>query len=130
LDKLKRMYSWPHFFPKGFPPDDAVPAHDRVYRLARAAPPTTSDFRPLILRSHRPFATAGEQCQACGLSVHRDRAESQKLQRIVPGFRTAIIITTVLATEHGLIKATPPGSTHHTWWIPEDVAPEIALEWL
>ena len=100
-----------------------------MYRLAKSAPPTREDFIPLFLKPHKPFAHLQEECRACGLSVHREPAESQKLQRVVPGFRTAIIVSAVLDSEHGVIKATPTGSSHHTWWVPDGMDAS-SLEWV
>jgi hypothetical protein len=116
---------WPEFFPQECPPDDSYPAIETVYRLVRINPPKQLDFRSH--REMRPENNWPDECEACGLSVHTDRADSERLRRRVPFFKDRLIAQGTLNPDLGKIKPTPSktvdGTSHHTWWVPQDTEP-------
>ena len=122
--------NWPNYYPDRCPPSDAPNADGVVFRLVANVPPKASDFEPIVVEQpHRDYSNC--PCQACGVSVHRQREDSdallQSLGRRVAAFRGKRVATGTLNPEVGLLKATPSakkiGKSHHTWWIPRGVDP-------
>lgn len=101
--------------PEDCPPEAAEEIADQrdVYRLVASDPPTESDFRSQ--RALRPTAVFSvSECQARGLSVHSERANSQRATKL-PRLRGKRISQVRLLPGAGYLQqtGTPP---HHTWW--------------
>ena len=85
-----------------------------MFRLVRTIPPTEDDFRSQ--RAEKPdqaFAGAAE-CQARGLSVHADRADSEQVLKL-PKMRGRRVCRLSLTAGAGRVQQTGKRS-HHTWW--------------
>ena len=101
--------------PPGCPPDDAdeVEGPRSMFRLVWTSPPT-DDFRSQ--RAEKPdqvFAGVTE-CQARGLSVHADRADSERVLKL-PKMRGRHVCRLSLTAGAGRVQQTGQRS-HHTWW--------------
>lgn len=109
MDYLEHM-------PEGCPPAEAdeVTAERDVFRLVRTSPPTLNDFRSL--RAEKPDAVLppAKECQACGLSVFADRADSEKAKKLT-ALRGRFVCRLQLEAGAGRIQQTGKPS-HHTWW--------------
>lgn len=71
--------------PEKCPPEEAENVLDEhvVFRLVRTKPPNLDDF--CSQRAEKPNAAFGfgvTECQACGLSVHADRSDSEKASKL------------------------------------------------
>jgi hypothetical protein len=109
--------AWPEHFPKECPPNDGANAAGRFYRLVDGNPPVPTDFVSHFVKF--PGKEWGDgRCQACGLSVYKDVADLQRMQKRVKGMRKMLIAAGALT--FGTIKFTDtkPGGSHHTWWVP------------
>jgi len=102
--------------PEGCPPAEAeeVNAERVVYRLVRGHPPGLDDFRSQ--RAERPQGVfrGVSECLARGLSVHSQRADSEKTRKL-PRFKNSFVCRLRLANGAGRIQPTFQPS-HHTWW--------------
>lgn len=101
--------------PEGCPPSEAneIVQTMIVYRLARANPPTDNDFRSQhSLRPNVKFKLS--ECIARGLSVHKDRQDSENLTKL-PKFRSSRVCKVTLENGAGRVMQTGKPS-HHTWW--------------
>jgi hypothetical protein len=118
---LRGGMMWPKHFPSGCPEPEAIPADGIVWRIVKADTPTADDFV-----SHKltyPAKNWGKsECQACGLSVHRNRADALGLLAL-PRFRGYHVASGTLAPAHGVIRSTPTAKSesHETWWVPQGV---------
>jgi hypothetical protein len=102
--------------PEGCPPtesEEVIGARD-VFRLVKASAATAEDFRSL--RAERPDATfrGVSECLARGVSVHTDRADSEKTRKL-PRFKNSLVCRVRLVDGAGRIQQTFQ-PTHHTWW--------------
>ena len=102
-------------------PDDCPPAQAEevtaervVYRLVSANPARMEDFRSQ--RAERPGAVfrGVPECLACGLSVHAEYADSEKMRKL-PRFKNRLVCRVHLGNGAGRIQQTFQPS-HHTWW--------------
>lgn len=101
--------------PEDCPPGaaEAIAEQRDVYRLVASEPPTEADFRSQ--RALRPTAVFGvSECQAHGLSVHTERADSQRASKL-PRLRGKRICRVRLLPGAGYLQQTGTPS-HHTWW--------------
>jgi hypothetical protein len=85
-----------------------------VFRLVKTDPATSDDFRSQ--RAEQPDATFHNvtECQARGLSVFADYADSEKARKL-PRLRNRLICRVHLERGGGQILQTGRLS-HHTWW--------------
>lgn len=102
--------------PPGCPPDEAEEINQPrvVFRLARTLPPSEDDF--MSQRAEKPersFSGVSE-CKARGLSVHADRADSERAAKL-PALRGRHVCRLLLSAGAGRILQTGKPS-HHTWW--------------
>lgn len=121
---LTPFMNWPAYFPPDCPGSESVPADGRVWRLVRSKPPNPDDFRPHKIM--RPAKDWGErECEACGLSIHRDASDSTKLRQRVPAFRRHLLASANLTAANGLTLPTPSDlfPSHETWWVPQSIEP-------
>jgi hypothetical protein len=117
---------WPEFFPQKCPPVESYTSTATVYRLVNNNPPAQPDFR-----SHREMRPMKDyrhaECEACGLSVHTDRSDSERIRKRIPYFRDMLIAKGTLNPSLGKIQSTPStmtdGKSHHTWWVPQEAEP-------
>ena len=102
--------------PPGCPPEDAEEIEEPrvLFRLARTLPPTDQDF--VSQRAERPDRTfpGVSECQARGLSVHENRADSERAAKL-PALRGRHVCRLLLGAGAGRILQTGKPS-HHTWW--------------
>lgn len=101
--------------PADCPPEAAEEIAEQrdVYRLVASDPPTETDFQSQ--RALRPAATFSvPECQAHGLSVHTDRADSRRAAKL-PRLRGKRICRVRLLPGAGHLQQTGTPS-HHTWW--------------
>jgi hypothetical protein len=70
------------------------------------------------------------ECTVSGISIFTDIEGIKQLFRRVKSTRNKPILRGVLTPEHGKMLHTPSGThqSHHTWWIPIDVAPWETFE--
>jgi hypothetical protein len=124
---LTRLMKWPAHYPPGCPGPDAVPATGQVWRLVRSSPPDRSDWLSFReLHPGRRRETDGGECKTCGLSVHRDPADSVRLKQRIPAYREHVLASANLTPAHGVTSPTPSklaGASHETWWVPLVVEP-------
>lgn len=102
--------------PEGCPPDAAedIIASQEFFRLVRTNPPTEEDFLSQRAKNpHRNFSRITE-CQARGLSIFSERADSQRALKL-PNLRGCLICRVMLEEGAGPIQQTGQHS-HHTWW--------------
>lgn len=101
---------------EGCPPAESeeITAERVVFRLVRANPAAPDDFRSQ--RAERPQSVfrGVSECLACGVSVHAERADSEKMRKL-PRFKNSLVCRVRLMTGAGRIQPTFQ-PTHHTWW--------------
>ncbi len=115
---------WPEHFPENCPPANSIEAGGTVHRFVRNNPPENNDFRSnRLLHPQQDF---GENiCQACGLSVYRDKNDLIRKLRRLPAKRKCHIATGNLNPDTGKILPTPTqGDSHNTWWVPIGIRAE------
>jgi hypothetical protein len=120
-DTLRGSMSWPKHFPSGCPGQEAAPATGVVWRLVKSTTPTAEDF--VSHYEAKPGKDwGGKDCEACGLSVHRDPADAAAL-RALPLFRNHRVASGTLTSSHGVMSPTPSrkSASHETWWVPQGV---------
>jgi hypothetical protein len=112
---------WPDYFPENCPPSTAKAATGIVYRFVRKNPPENGDF--IGYRLLHPLEDYKEKtCQACGISVYRDKNDLLKMQSRVPAKKGSHIAKGNLNPDIGQILPTPhQGDSHHTWWVPSGI---------
>lgn len=116
---------FPDWYPESCPPDDALPARGKVYRLVCAEGPQADDFVPLW--QCRPNHKYPDMCKACGLSVHRSREDAERLRSVYPTMRDKTIACGTLTPEMGVTKHTPSriSDSHTSWWVPCGTNPQM-----
>lgn len=101
--------------PEGCPlevAEELVEPHD-VFRLVATNPPTDADFRSQ--RALHPTTNYSlPECQARGLSVHTELADSVRTLKL-PRFRNSKVCRVGLIPGAGYLQQTGAPS-HHTWW--------------
>ncbi len=108
---------WPDHFPENCPPPEATEARGIAYRLVKNNPPEDGDFISHKLL-HPEEGYKGKTCQACGISVYRDKNDLLKMQNRIPAMRGGHIAEGNLNPDIGKILATPShGNSHHTLWV-------------
>ena len=122
---------WPHFYPVNCPPTEAEPASGKVYRLVRTDPPQAEGFKSLFEENPRRFRNEPNItiCIACGLSVHTDPQDSERLKNRVRKFKNRQVAEGELNPTFGMIQHTPSSrfKSHHTWWIPIGAEPWVVF---
>lgn len=120
--------SFPGFFPKGCPPDDAQETSLHVYRFCVSDVVTKDDFKSYYEMD--PERWEGK-VQAYGVSVMSDKDESTWALRALPGIKKRFKNLAQGDTKPGLgvIKRTPSNqfSSHITWWLYCDAEPCVAF---
>lgn len=115
---LRGSMGWPKHFPSGCPGQDAAPATGVVWRLVKATRPTAKDF--VSLYEAMPGKDwRGKECDACGLSVHRNPADASAL-RSLPRYRNHHLASGTLNDSLGVTAPSPSdrSASHETWWVP------------
>lgn len=115
---------WPDHFPENCPPPAAAWANGIVYRFVKNNPPEAGDFISYqLLNPEEDYRE--KTCQACGISVYRDKDDLLKKQNRVPAKRGSHIAEGNLNPDIGKILATPhQGDSHHTLWIHSGIRAE------
>ena len=118
---------WPHFYPENCPPAEARLASGKVYRLVRRDPPQAEDFKPLFEENPQRFRNepSTKICIACGLSVHTNLQDSERLRKRVRKFKNRQIAEGELHPTFGMMQHSPSSNfkSHHTWWLPIGAEP-------
>lgn len=112
--RLPMSYREP--LPENCPPAESeeIAAERIVFRIVQTNPATLDDFRSQReLRPNASFPGVSE-CRARGVSVHADRADSEKLRKL-PRFQSSLVCKVRLEGGAGRIQQTGKPS-HHTWW--------------
>lgn len=113
---------WPDFYPVNCPPKEAKPASGTVYRLVRYNPAQAEDFKTPWEEYPRRFPEP--TTTNCGLSIHIDPQDSEKLKNRIPKFRKRQIAEGELNPTLGMIQHTPSlERSHYAWWIPIGAEP-------
>lgn len=112
---------FPDSWPRDCPPQDAVNADGKVFRIVKNDPPTATDVASHWELGKLPKAPA---CLRCGLSVFRELRDAVHQRRLFPKLGR-LVATGVLKPEHGKTKLTTGQQpTHTTWWAYEEVMRE------
>ena len=121
--------NWPNFYPANCPPADSKPASGTFYRLVRHTPPKEEDFRTPWEEFHGTGRFSEPTIINCGLSVHADAEDSQRLKKRIGKFRKRKIAKGELDSTLGVIKHTPSQQekSHHAWWVPVEAKPWTAF---
>lgn len=120
--------NYPKSFPEGCPPEEATEHRIKVYRLVENNIIINNDFKSLkeLGRDARlekyPFIEYG-------LSVNKSYEELKKCWRGTPGLKKKFknIASGITYECTGVIQYTPTKiqNNHYTWWVYEEVKPEI-----
>lgn len=120
---------WPYFYPVNCPPVEAKPASGKIYRLVRRDPAEEKDFKSLFEENPQGFKNEPNTriCIGCGLSVHTDLRDSERLKKRVRKFKNRRIAEGELNPTFGTIQHTPSSrfKSHHTWWVPIGAEPWV-----
>ena len=108
---------------------EAKPASGKIYRLVRRDPAQERDFKSLFEENPQGFKDESNIiiCIGCGLSVHTDLRDSERLKKRVRKFKNRRIAEGELNPTLGMIQHTPSSrfKSHHTWWIPIESEPWV-----
>lgn len=120
--------AFPHFYPDGVPPDDAVDANGIAYRIVREIPPKSMDFRSTYedhLEQGKRADYGDSLWMACGTSLFKELEDSQKARMRYKPFRQRKIAFGPLASTLGKMKDTPAidKPSHVTAWFYLDAKP-------
>ncbi|MFM6040223.1 MAG: hypothetical protein ACKPBB_21005 [Sphaerospermopsis kisseleviana] len=120
-------------FPDQCPPSESNTASGEFYRFIKKAHPKPLPEDFLSWRQENPnkeCPSGLSECQACGVSVHSCLDDAKNLSRRIPSFKNRKIARGVLNEKLGQIQPTPSKNekSHHTWWIPENTAPDQFFE--
>ena len=117
---------WPSFYPANCPPAAAEPASGTVYRLVQHQPARSEDFQTPW--EEYPGRFAEPTATNCGLSVHTDPQDSEKLKNRIPKLRKRQIAEGKLNPTLGMIQHTPSlEQSHHSWWVPIGTEPWVVF---
>lgn len=108
---------WPSDFPAQCPPSIARAEEIYVYRLVNNSPPKAEDF--LSTRQEWPareFKTEIDKCNACGVSVFRNKNDAEKKKQKYKPLRSKLIAYGKIDASDGVILETYE-SSHMTWWL-------------
>ena len=104
----------------------AEPASGTVYRLVRYNPAQARDFKTPW--EEYPGRFSEPTAANCGLSVHTDPQDSEKLKNRIPKLRKRQIAEGELNPALGMIQHTPSlEQSHHSWWVPIGTEPWIVF---
>lgn len=118
---------WPHFYPVNCPPTEAEPASGTVYRLVRHNPAQEKDFQAPW--EEYPGRFTEPTTTNCGVSIHTDIQDSQRLRNRVRKFKNRQIAEGELNPMLGMIQHTPSREkSHHAWWIPIEAEPWVVFK--
>ena len=118
---------WPDFYPDNCPPAEAEPASGTVYRLVRHNPPQVEDFKSAFEEDPKQF-THISMVKRCGLSVHKDLQDSERLKKRIRKFKNRQIAQGRLNPTLGMIKQTPSlEQSHHSLWVPLEAEPWLVF---
>lgn len=111
------MPKFPPDWPDGCPPDDAVDAGGKVYRIVANNLPAADD-----LKSYEELGTParGSECRRRAISVFDSKAAARHRLDLSPHLGIAVAKAT-LSPEHGKQKLTSRQSGHIAWWCAEGV---------
>ena len=112
---------YPGFYPSVCPPEDAIPASGQVYRCIKGEVVSAQEFLSWKeLNPERSYSNSCKECEACGISVLRDRRDVLRLIQTVPAMRKCRCAVGLLTPDMGVIKHTPShrSNSHYTWWTP------------
>lgn len=116
--------SFPSYFPKGCPPDEASGEERMLYRLCKGATPQESDFVPFYLINPTRFKN---QFNAYGLSVFFTVEDCNSALSKSPRLREKCkyIACGLNNYERGKFLQTPSkeNPNHVTWWVYEGIKP-------
>lgn len=100
--------------PDNCPPQEAIDAEGKVYRVCLQNPPLQRDFQ-----NHAELGkqSNGDQCMRHGLSVFRNYAEAHHLTLLFPKLGK-LVLGGELTPKEGKVKPTPAKArpSHTTWW--------------
>lgn len=115
---------WPHFYPANCPPRGAKPASGKMYRLVQHNPAQAEDFTTPFEENPKRFNNRAN-VRNCGLSVHKDPQDSERLKRSVRIFKDRQVAEGNLTPKFGKIEHTPSSEfkSHYTWWMPVGIEP-------
>ncbi|MBP0016000.1 MAG: hypothetical protein J7647_00395 [Cyanobacteria bacterium SBLK] len=128
---MTQKSEWPDFFPDGVPPENAIPAAGKAFRIVASIPPTDSDFLSNVEKY--PDRSYGENLwMACGLSFHRQLECSKRTRKRFPALRKCRIALGILKPEHGVQLETGNRKfpSHFTVWKRQDalIQPDFAVD--
>ena len=115
---MTQKSEWPDFFPKGIPPNRAMPTDGDAFRLVRSIPPSDSDFLSTFEESPGRQVKNDSIGMVFGTSFHRNLECSRQTRRRYKPLRNRYIVVGTLRNEHGVCLATPTscGPSHFTVW--------------
>ena len=106
---------------------EAEPASGTVYRLVRYNPAQAKDFKTPFEENPKRFDNR-PTIRNCGLSIHTDPQDSEKLKNRIPKLRKRQIAEGELNPTLGMIQHTPSlEQSHHSWWVPLGAEPWIVF---
>lgn len=112
---------FPTIWPPDCPPEDAVPAAGRVFRLVHGNPPHSADFITHFESGRLPKAPS---CLRAGLSLFRELQDAVHQRLLFPRLGE-LIAQAVLKEADGKTKLTEGRLPSHTaWWSYEGVVRE------
>ncbi len=116
---------WPSYYPPGVPPEKAIDAAGRAFRIVRTIPPTSVDFRPTYedWMAQKKVIPSDKLWQACGTSVHTDLAASRATRQRFRPLRDRRIVLGDLSPQHGKMMETGERA-HLTVWFRAGAKPE------
>jgi len=108
--------------PANCPPSSCVPTSGKVFRIVGKNPPREEDFKSFReLKPDEEFKDESKECEACGLSIYRDKSDVHRMIRRIPNRRKRIQIVAmgILNETMGVMVHTPKKkeNSHHTWWM-------------
>ena len=118
---------WPDFYPANCPPAEATPASGTIYRLVQHNPAQAEDFKTPWEEYRSKFEPP--TIDNCGVSVHTDLQDSEKLRNRIRKFRRRQIAEGEISPTLGMIRHTPSleEKSHHAWWIPIGAEPWVVF---
>ena len=126
---MKGIPSWNgQTFIQRTPPTEAEPAPGTVYRLVQHNPVQAEDFKTPFEENPKRFDNK-PTIQNCGVSIHTDPQDSEKLRNRIRKFRRRQIAESELNPTLGMIRHTPSleEKSHHAWWIPIGAEPWVVF---
>lgn len=106
--------TFPTDWPPGCPPQDAVPASGRVFRLVRGSTPSPDDFKSHFDQGKKVPA---KQCTGRSLSVFRTKQQAAQCQALLQYLGDHVAFGD-LSSGHGMTKLSQRKHPGHTEWWP------------